>query len=370
MRIHGPCLIVLLAFAGVAQAAPAIDLEIATERGLQITAPHQWLQLLTGIGIQNVRIRGAQPSDAPAVTNRGTPASPRYHVLGILTAREQLQLPGGVFGRADAKRLKDYFDRLSADGDQRLTAPRSLFGLIEQDLAAVLADLSQPLEFETKGQPPRAVIDRLQTKFKLKFTIEPQAERILRAAPPVADELNPLSTGTALAILLRTSGLELRPEKPRGQPVTHRITLATGEAASAAGRGTQSVRPTPNIQAPKDNRPGKVDDFARTAWPIGWETEKSPGETAPSLFEQLNAEIDGFTLEETLAAIGPRLKLPYYLDHATLAASNIQPATVQVRIERTRTSYKRLLDRVLSQARLGNELRVDEAGSVFLWIGQ
>jgi hypothetical protein len=279
-------------------------------------------------------------------------------------------VPGGVFGRADAKRLKDYFDRLSADGDQRLTAPRSLFGLAEQDLAVVLADLSQPIEFETKGQPPRAVIDRLQTRFQLKFTVEPQAERILRAAPPVADELNSLSAGTALAILLRPSGLELRPEKPRGQAVTYRIALATGEVASAAGRATQGVRPQVVSQPPKDNRPGKVDDFARTAWPIGWETEKSPGETAPSLFEQLNAEIDGFTLEETLAAMGPRLKVPYYVDHATLTANNVNPAKVQIKIERTRISYKRLLDRVLSQARLGNELRVDEAGNVFLWIGQ
>jgi hypothetical protein len=103
-------------------------------------------------------------------------------------------------------------------------------------------------------------------------------------------------------------------------------------------------------------------------WPVGWETEKAPGEIAPSLFKQLNAEIDGYTLAATLAAIGPRLKLPYYFDHAALAADQIDPAAVNITLAPARLSYKRLLDRVLAQARLGNELRADEAGTVFLWI--
>ena len=51
---------------------------------------------------------------------------------------------------------------------------------------------------------------------------------------------------------------------------------------------------------------GKINDIHQRNWPIGWETEKATGAIAPSLFEKLNAEIDGYTLEESLAAIGPR----------------------------------------------------------------
>ena len=49
------CLL-LMTVAGYA--APPIELELVTERGVQITAPHEWLQLLASIGVDDVRIRG------------------------------------------------------------------------------------------------------------------------------------------------------------------------------------------------------------------------------------------------------------------------------------------------------------------------
>jgi hypothetical protein len=340
----------LLLIAQIAHAAPAIDLEIATERGLQITAPHQWLQLFERIGITSVRIRGVQRGDVPAVENRGTPDRPRYHVVGILSSREQLRLPGGLFRPGDATRLKDYFDRLSADGDERLTAPRGHFGLTEKEMMAVLADLSQPINFATKGQPPLAAVEKLQANAQHRFAFEAAGERVLRDAKPIADELNGISAGTGLAIILRSYGFELRPEKPRGEPIVYRIVPA-------------GVHATPS-------RAGKLGDFAQTAWPVGWETEKAPGELAPSLFEKLNAEIEGYTLKEALAAIGPRLKTPYFVDPVALAAHRMDPSAVQIKIARAQMTYKRLLDRILAQADLGGDLRADESGKVFLWIGQ
>ena len=44
---------------------PPIELELVTERGLQITAPEEWLQLLAGIGIEHVQIRGGGEGDEP-----------------------------------------------------------------------------------------------------------------------------------------------------------------------------------------------------------------------------------------------------------------------------------------------------------------
>jgi hypothetical protein len=368
MRMYQTCLGMVLLVAGVTNAAPVIELEIATERGLQITAPQEWLQLLTGIGIQNVRIRGVEPSDAPAVTNRGSTQQPRYHVVGILSAREQLRLPGGTFGRGDSKRLKDYFDRLAADGGERLTAPHTLFGLTEQELAAVLTDLTQPVGFETKGQAPRAVLDQLQAKLKLRFAVDLAAERILQTAQPIADELKVLSAGTGMAIMLRSQGLALYPEKPRGQAVHYRVSFLVGAAASLISANQRATNSPVGAALAGEHGAGKLNDLVRKTWPVGWETERAPGQAAPTLFEQLNAEIDGFSLAETLAAIGPRLKVPYYLDHAALAEQQVDPSAVQIKIPRQRIPYKRLLDSVLAQARLGCELRVDEAGTVFLWI--
>src|SRR5437763_12504020 len=88
-------------------AAPPVELELVTERGVQITAPQEWLQLLAGIGIEHVQIRGGGEGDQPKVTNRGTARAANFQVVGVLTSRGQLRLPGGTFTKADRARLKD-----------------------------------------------------------------------------------------------------------------------------------------------------------------------------------------------------------------------------------------------------------------------
>ena len=341
-------LIAIAALASTATAAPPVELELATDRGVQITAPQEWLQLLAGIGINQVRIRGLQPGDEPKAVSTGTPQKPSFRVVGIITSRG-LRLPGGAFTIGERAKVKDYFDRLSADGADSLTAPRGRFGLTQKELTTVLADLAQQVDFETTGQQPRAVLDRLQTKLKLNFETDAEADRAIREAAPIADELKGLTAGTGLAMILRNDGLMFRPEKSRGQAPAIHISVASADALLQTTLG-------------------KTGDGDIKNWPIGWEPDKSPGETAPSLLESLNAEIDGYTLEEALGAITPRLKVPVYIDHAALASHHIEPAKIQVKLARTRMSYKRLIDRILTQARLGSSVRVDEHGTAFLWI--
>jgi hypothetical protein len=218
-----------------------------------------------------------------------------------------------------------------------MTAPRGRFGLTEKEFTAVYADLAQPIQFATKDQPLRSVLDRLQAKFAIRLAPDAAAEQIIRTAEPVADDVSNLTAGTGLAIVMQSYGLALRPEKSRGESVALRIVPV-----------------------------GSVDDV----WPIGWESKASPRETAPALMEFLNVEIEGYTLQEAMDAMQPRVKLPFYWDHAALAKDRIDPAAIQVHIPRTRTFYKRMLDRVLAQARLADQLRVDEAGTAFLWISK
>jgi hypothetical protein len=345
-----PTAAILFAIAGLASAAgPPIELELVTERGVQITAPQEWLQLLTGIGIEHVQIRGGGEGDQPKVTNRGSGRTASYQVIGVLTSRGQLRLPGGTFTKADRSRLKDYFAQLGADGADAVTAPHIRFGLTEKELTAVLADLAQPIDFETKGLTPRAFIDRLQTKLSFKPSVDAEAEQAMRTAAPAIDELKNVSAGTALAIALRNCGLVMRPEKKRGLPIAYHIAEAGPDLLRARTLGKMTA---PDMQY----------------WPVGWEPEKSPGEMAPALFQARNAEIDGYSLEEALGAIGPLLKIPMYFDRAALKAHQIDPAKIQVKLARTKTTYKRVIDRILSQAHLASEIRNDEAGMPFLWI--
>lgn len=351
MRVLTIDLIVALASTTMLAAAPPVEVELATEQGLQITAPQEWLQLLASIGVEHVQIRGMRPGDEPRVENRGTEGQPNYHLVGVITPREQLRLPAGTYSRGDRARLKDYFERLSADGPEAMTAPRGRFGLTEKELKSVFADLTPAIDFETKGQMLRTILDKLQAKLTAKLIIDGAANRTLETSSPFNDELKGISVGTGLAILLRNYGLAFRPEKWRGEPVAYRIEVFD---EVFIGEGTLG-------------RPGKPDPKAKY-WPIGWESDKAPSELAPSLLESLSAEIDGYSLEEAIAAIEPRLKLPLFKDHIALTAAKIEPARLQVKLARAKLSYKRLLDRVLTQAHLGASLRVDESGKPFIWV--
>lgn len=362
MRLLSAITLLILVCGAASVAAPPVDVELVTERGVQITAPQEWLQLLAGIGIERVRIRGARPGDEPWVSNSGSDDRPSYEVVGVITARDQLRLPGGTFSRADRGRIKDYFERLAADGAEALTAPRGMFGLTEKEIESVFADLAQPIDFETKGRKLQLMLGRLQSKFASKMALDARAEPVVRDARPVADEFRRVSAGTGLAMMLRANGLVLRPEKSRGDPVVYRVEAADSVAPQSAGGPAVAPRPL--------ERAGRADDPSIEHWPIGWEPHDTPGRAAPSLFEMLNAEIDGFTLSETLAAIGPRLKIPLYVDHAALSAHKIDPSKVQVRLAKTRTSYKRVIDRAVAHARLHSQVRVDEAGNAFLWISR
>src|SRR5688572_28669682 len=101
--------ILALALATAGRASPPVELELVTDRGVQITALHEWLQLLTAIGIRDVRIRGKRSGDQLQAVNIGTSELPRYRVVGNLTSGDRLQLPGGTFTQQDRAELKDYF---------------------------------------------------------------------------------------------------------------------------------------------------------------------------------------------------------------------------------------------------------------------
>lgn len=66
----------------------------------------------------------------------------------------------------------------------------------------------------------------------------------------------------------------------------------------------------------------------------------------------------------------PRMGVPVYWDHATLRAKKIDPAKIDVKLARQKTRLIRVADRLLFQARLRGELKVDEAGTVFYWISR
>lgn len=318
-----------------AEAAPRVDLELIIEPGSPVNGPQRWLAALKDVPFSAVRIRSAKPGDQVEVQERGAGDSRSYLVIGFLTEKSTLVLPGGEFRMGDTDGLQKWLARIREGGEPRLQEAEGPFGLTATQLVAVHDALRVPVPFSTKGQASFDVLKRISAGLSLSFLAAAEARQVMQGPELVADELQGLSAGTALAAVLRPLGLVMLPQ----QQADGTIKLWITDVKSAS-----------------------------QSWPVGWPLEKPPRDAAPKLFDFLNVEIKDTPLAEALAAVSSRLDLPLLFDHNGLARHRIDPAQVKVSLPAGRTYYQGILDRLLNQAQLKSELRMDEAEKPFLWI--
>jgi len=323
--------VLFFAATNLAAAEIRVDLELATEEGFAATEAAAWSDLLGKAGFSSVRIRSGQGNEQPQLDKREGSLS--YHILGVLTANNQLLLPKGGFGLQDRARIEQWLKNLRQSGDEGISIKPGEFGLLPSQRETVQKALATPLKFSTLSKQPREVAKLVAGGLALKFVTDPAGQTALATNEPVADELQGLSSGTALAALLRPLGLVLVPE-PAGSETRLRIA---------------------------DSR------TAKESWPVGWRPKGNPRETLPDLFKFLTVQIDQAPVSEAIASVASRLKTPALIDRNSLARFEADLNT-KVNFPSANTFYGNLLDRTLSQAKLKYELRVDEADKPFLWI--
>ncbi len=333
--VHGAVLTWVVAASAWAQAEGRVELELITEPGLPVNAPQRWLAALREASFDSIRIPAGTAGDQVEIRPLGAAGSGSYRVVGRLTERNTLMLPGGEFRFGDTAGVKSWVARLrQGDDDGGPDTPRP-FGLTPDQLVAVHDALNAPVAFSTRGQPSYDVLKRIAAGVTLGFESDAQTRQTMMDADPVADELQGLSAGTALAAVLRPLGLVMAPKK-----------LLSGAIKL------------------------EIADFRRLpeSWPVGWPPRKPPREAAPQLLTFLNVEIDRTPLADALEAIRGRLDLPILFDHNSLARHRIDPTQVSVSLPAGRTYYQGAIDRLLNQAQLTSDLRMDEAETPFLWI--
>jgi hypothetical protein len=321
---------------GPSWAAPRVELDLVTEEGVSAVISHQWGAALNEMRLPNVRIRASRPGDRIEVQQRGSGDSVTYVVIGALTARNTLRLPGAEFRLGDRAGLRDWLENLKQGGDPGLKEPEVAFGMTPTQLVAVHEGLKVPVTFSTRDQRSFDALKRISGTLEFSFLADGQARRAMMGDDPVLDELQGLSAGTAIASILRPLGLVMVPQTQAGGQVRLWITDVR--------QSTES-------------------------WPVGWPSESSPRDTLPSLFTFAgNVAIQDTPLDVALQAIGQRIKAPILYDHNSMVRQRIDPAVVNVAMDEGRTYYQRIVARMVNQAGLTSELRVDDAGTPFLWI--
>jgi hypothetical protein len=321
----------ILAFA----APPVVDLELVTDPNLPIDAPQKWITMLKDMGLGNVRIRGGESGDKTEVRKLGTEERPRYSVTGILTSANVLRLPGATIKLHDKTALTNYIAKLQDAGEEGVRAKKVAYGLTAKEMLAVHDELKGVVDFETKGERTGDVLKKIVKRLDMKVQLDSSAADAAASDEPVADELNGIAYGAALAAVLRPQGLVFVPERKIGEKLHLAVTESKG------------------VDKP---------------WPVGWDSPESAGRLWPDYFKQTNAEITDFVLADALTAIQKRVSLPMLFDYNSIARQRIDLQTKVSTKKKGKKSYAAVVDEILYQAGLSAEMRVDEAEKPFLWI--
>jgi hypothetical protein len=222
---------------------------------------------------------------------------------------------------------------LARRGPNPKAEPKSVLGLSADRFQKVHDALAGAVPFSTKGMARAEAIRKIAALAQLPIRIQATPEQGTEE-DAVAEELQGVACGTALACALRPAGLCLAP-----QSAGDRLQLIV--AASK-----------PDLEI----------------WPIGWKSSQPDSQTLRPIFDTFNANLENVPVGKVIEVVGGRLKVPVLWDHNALARHGIDPAKVRVNAPQSRTTYHALLRRVLSQAKLTGEIRIDEAGHPIYWV--
>jgi hypothetical protein len=324
--------LVVVAHARLSQAGGRVKLEVFANQQASITSQQQWLRQLAEAGISDVRIRTGQSADKVGIEMQGTESDPLYVVTGMITSNDEIVLPGKRFRISEAPQIARWIEELARKG---LTEeePPAAFGLSPAQFEKVQKDLAQTVGFSTQGMDRLQAVRRIGQRLGFALRI-PDGAIESTDDDKVAEDLSGLSCGTGLACLLRPAGLGLVPH-PRGDGVEYRLAVA---------------------------------EKGKDVWPVGWPPEEPLPKLLPAMYGSFNANIEDVPVTKVLNAVGQRLKIPYLFDHNALARHGVEPDNKKVNAPQSRTTYNQLLRKILSQAGLKSEVRVDEAGKPFLWV--
>lgn len=314
--------------------SPPIRMDILAGPNVPATAQHEWAERLSR-RVPNARIRKLTHSLGGTVERLPSPSvkkSPDGAIVvqGVLTPGGEIHLPGLTLRDGNLSALDEWLDSLSATEP---TGPdRHAFGMTAEELLTVHAQLGEPIFFSTAGEGAANVVRSIARSLPLDMGKDTSSR--MQDSFVMLEEMKGLSRGTTLAAALRPIGLVFVPQFRAGKL---RCRVVRSQAAT---------------------------EF----WPIGWPREKKLVATAPRLMEYVPIKITNATLHSSLQAIGSRIDLPILYDHNGLARADLDPATIRVDHPDKRTFYKRGLDRLLAQAKMRGELRLDDAEKPFYWV--
>lgn len=312
-----------------------VYLEISADARAMVGTQQKWMEMLQAAGADQV-VAKTSKTGVPTVEETELASSTIVRVTGFIVGNK-LVLPGGKFTINDRAGIRSLLQKLRDDGAKVALAEKKAFGLTSEQLVGLHQRFARKVEFSTQDQVVGDVVNRLIRQSGMSFTMDRRSRAAIAGNEKVLEELEGMSTGMALAAIVRPLGIVIEPKREQGQALE--IHLLDSRASDES-------------------------------WPIGWPIDRPPVAVAPDLFGKIPVEIRNFPLKSVLDAIQRKSGIPFYYDHNSLAREGIELQDVKVTLENKRIALLVAVSRLLRQTEppLSYEVRVDENSKPFLWI--
>lgn len=308
-----------------------VELQIYYDQSAPVTAPQEWLERLADLNLTDVKMNRA----TGAVKPESQPMRGGLRVTGVIDRSGDLKVPGGKFSVGQARQLKLHLATLGQPPETESSADSEPQPDWRERLAPAV-------EGSTRNVPLQDLLARWETAHSLEIDPFSPADRFdgQTLRQPVEVELEGLSIGTALAVVLSQLDREFRVAVPaHSGPSSDALRLQYG----------------PRTKVPDP-------------WPVGHRPNQPERQVAPQLLSFAPVAINQSPLDDVVVAITTRLKIPVYWDRLELEARQIDPHRITVSFPNKRAFYRQVLDQCLAKGKLRADLRVDEAGHPLLWI--
>ena len=311
-------------------------LEISSNSTASIGTQQRWVQALQNVGAN--RVSSKTLTQGAAMVEETERGGTRYIKVRGFVEGGKLELPGGSYRLGDIGKIRDLLQKFRDDGKETTLAPKLDFGLTSSQLVGLAEKLAKPVAEPTKGKSLSAVVKAITRQTGVPFSPDSVARAALTGQADVTQEFKGMSSGTALAALVKPLGLVLEPGREQGQQVQVHI---------------------------------KRPEAGKKSWPVGREPDTVPLLLEPAMFQKLPIGIKNYPLDKVMTAFQQKAKIPFVYDDQVIAAEGIDVSKTLVSINNKNGVLMVMIKKLLRQTepkRLSGKLRVDDAGKAFLWI--
>ncbi|SFH53646.1 hypothetical protein [Planctomicrobium piriforme] len=332
---------------GLAQAQPTeyspdktlLEIEILLPQGPgDPLLAQKWRQEFERIG-EAVRIRQPLADEKVAISEKPRGPFRVVKVTGAINRDGVLIFPGKTFKPGQSEQMKMWLTEIKTYGAQGSPQGQPRYGLTEPQFKTLFEQLTPPVADPLKGLSIAAAIEKIPLPAALSLNYHSTAAALQQSAgqTKLEDEVQGLSTGTALAYVLSQQGLAFRPLRtPTGQ-----IQLL--------------IQPLADVP---------------DAWPVGWPVDETRprNEIVPGLFKTVDTGVQTAPLSIVLDAIEDRTGVRLLVDLRASLAKQLDPRQTTVSYPKKYTAWSLIVSSVVVNAHLTMTYRQDEAGTGFVWI--